>query len=227
MSKRTTATSTALTAAATLAAALLLGACGAEGGSGDEIKGAGKGGDASASASASAEDRGGKKAGKGDGLGTPEFDFPDGVKVDIADEDTGDPAQDEVLRDHGYALRAVVLSIAKADSGLPVAYRFLWKDAGEALKYHISKFKDDGQVGTGVYRYYDRKAVVQDKDSAVVTYCESKRDAFAKVVKTGKVLRTEPSDEDFARFRSRMEKHGGEWKAMTMTAKTGDPGCKR
>ncbi|GAA2628200.1 hypothetical protein [Streptomyces axinellae] len=227
MSKRATHAVRTAATAASLAATLLLSGCGAEGdGSSGKIEGADSGKKTS-SPSVSADKNGGTgENGDKGGPVAPEFDFPQGVKADIADEHTGDKEKDAVLRDHGYALRAVVLSVAKADADLPVDSRFLWGDANDALRYHVSKFKKDGKVGTGVYRYYDRKAEVRDNDSAVVTYCESERDAFAKVVKTGKVLRTEPSPDDFSRYHARMEKKNGEWKTMSLTAKT-DPTCER
>ena len=226
MSKRATndAVRTAATAAA-LAATLLLSGCGGDqDGSSGKIEGAESG--KKTSSPSTSTDTGKDKAGEKNGPDAPEFDFPEGVKADVAEERTGDKEKDAVLRDHGYALRAVVLSVAKADADLPVDSRFLWGDANDALKYHVSKFKKDGKVGTGVYRYYDRKAAVRDDDSAVVTYCESERDAFAKVVKTGKVLRTKPGPDDFSRYHARMEKKNGEWKTMSLTAKT-DPKCER
>lgn len=224
MSKRATTVTTF--AATALVGTLLLSGCGDGGnkdGSSDKIEGAGGGKKDSSSPSASAKKD--KDAAEND-LEAPEFDFPKGVRADIAGDSTGDKDKDAVLRDHGYALRAIVVSLAKADTKSPLAKRYLWDQANEGLQSLVSKFKKDGKVGTGVYRYYDRKAVVQDDDSATVTYCESERDAFAKVVKTGKVLRTKPSVDDFSRYQARMEKKDGEWKMMTLSART-DSKCER
>ena len=181
------------------------------------MKKAGKSASPSASSSASATDPGDAKA--------PEFDFPKGVKVVIADEMTGERVKDEVLRDHAYSLKATILAYAKGDPELPLAYRYLQDSAGDTVRVTVRRVRKSGQTVTGTYRYFNRTVTMKGKQGAVVRICENARDAFGKDVKTGKVLRNQPSVKDFTSARHIMQKRGGVWRVVSAAGKTGDRKC--
>ncbi|MFI7242871.1 hypothetical protein [Streptomyces qinglanensis] len=200
---------------------VLLSACGGgDDGSGEgDIEGAKDGGkSASASASASASVSGDPDA--------PKFHFPKGFDVVFEGGMTGDPEKDEVLRDHEYATKAISLSYATGDPDLPVANKYVQDAAGETFRYNLKKYRKSGKVSTGTTRYYDRK-VELGKKKAAVTFCESQRDAFAKMVDTGKVIRTEPSPSDFTSVKDILEKRGGTWVVISSSAKGSDEKCAR
>ncbi|MGP3989466.1 hypothetical protein [Streptomyces sp. 3N207] len=198
---------------------VLLSACGGGDGSGksDDIEGA-KDGKKSPSASPSSS--------ASEDSDAPEFDFPKGFRVVFEDDITGDPKKDEVLRDHEYATKAISLSYAKGDPDLPVAKRYVQDAAGETFRYNLKKYRKSGKVSTGTTRYYNRK-VELGKKAAAVTFCESQRDAFAKMVDTGKVVRTKPSLSDFTSVKDIMEKRGGTWVVISSSAKGSDEKCAR
>jgi len=198
--------------------------CGCGGGDGsaksDGIEGAKeekKAASASPSSSASASDD----------SGAPEIDLPKGVRTVFDDGDmTGEPKKDEVLRDHAYAVEAMALAYATGKPDVPVVHRYYQDAAGQQVQSRVKKYRAEGKVGTGTYRYYNRKVTV-GKSAAAVTFCESQRDAFAKTVKTGKVVHTKPSISDFTSGKAIMEKRGDTWVVISMAGKGGDEKCAR
>lgn len=63
---------------------------------------------------------------------------------------------------------------------------------------------------------------LDDGSSGSATYCEDQRQGFAKVVKTGKVLRTTPSKDDFFLNTVRLSKEQGVWKVARATWAKGE-----
>lgn len=210
----------AVMATAALSGLVLLSACGSgdESGKGD-IEGA-KDGKKSASASPSSSPSRSKS------LDAPNLDLPKGVRVVFEDEATSDPKKAKVLRDHAYAVKAMALAYSTGEPDVPVVHRYYQDAAGQQVQSRVKQYRADGKVGTGMYRYYDRK-VTLGKSSASVTFCESQRDAFAKMVKTGKVIRTRPSISDFVSGKAIMEKRGDTWVVISMAGKSGDEKCAR
>ncbi|MFE9334061.1 hypothetical protein [Streptomyces sp. NPDC006925] len=209
---------------ATVAASglVLLSACGGgDDGSGKgDIEGA-KEGRKSASASPSAS-----ASGSGD-PDAPKFDLPEGVHVVLDGDDmTGDPKKDEILRDHADAVNAMALAYSTGKPDVPVVHTYFQDDAGKQVQSRVKAYRAEGKLGTGTYRYYDRKVTV-GKKAAAVTFCESQRDAFAKMVDTGKVVHTRPSKSDFTSGKAIMEKRGGTWVVISMAGKGGDEECAR
>ncbi|MFG3260307.1 hypothetical protein [Streptomyces sp. NPDC048172] len=215
-----------MTAAVTAASGLLLlSACGgSDGGSekSDDIQGAKKAG-RSGSPSAGAE----ASPGATKDPDAPDFDFPKGTRAVIADEATGDEKKDEVLRDHGYSLKAGILAAAEGDPDHALAYTYVQDSAGEMLRANLRQTKKKGQVSTGTYAYYDRKVELKGSQGAVIRFCESQRKAFGKVIKTGKVLRTKPSMRDFTSVRDILQKRGDGWRVVSTAVKGSDPKCAR
>ncbi|MGP3976644.1 hypothetical protein ACTWQF_22070 [Streptomyces sp. 8N114] len=199
---------------------VLLSACGGGDGSGkgDDIEGA-KDGKKSASASPSSS--------ASEDSDAPKFDLPNGVHTVFDDDDmTGDPKKDEVLRAHENAVKAMGSAYSADKPDWSVIGRYYQDSAGARLRANVKSYRAEGKVGTGTYRYYDRKVTV-GKSAAAVTFCESQRDAFAKMVKTGKVVRTKPSLSDFTSAKDILEKRGNTWVVIHMTSKGSDEKCAR
>src|SRR5207249_2266740 len=65
---------------------------------------------------------------------------------------------------------------------------------------------------TGTSRYYDRNVAWMNGSSAGVSYCLDESQEFSKIRKTGQVLKTPTSPEDFVLFNVRMQKNAaGVW----------------
>ncbi|MFE0763368.1 hypothetical protein [Streptomyces smyrnaeus] len=208
-------------ATAAVSGLVLLSACGSgdESGKGD-IEGA-KDGKKSASASPSSSPSRSKS------LGAPDFDLPKDVRTVFDSEDmTGEPKKDEILRAHEHAVKAMGSAYSAEKPDWSLIGRFYQDAAGERLRANVKEYRAEGKVGTGTYRYYNRKVTI-GKSSAAVTFCESQRDAFAKVAKTGKVIRTKPSMSDFTSAKDIMEKRGDTWVVIHMASKGSDEKCAR
>ncbi|AUH39867.1 hypothetical protein [Streptomyces sp. CMB-StM0423] len=204
-------------AAAVLGAALLLTSCGDSGDEGtDEIVGAER--DPTEQSSTPASEEPARDA--------PEFDFPADLKVEVDADTTGDGTKDAVLRDHGYAVRANMLALAKLDPKLPVLAEYVAGDAFINSADNVESFKADARTVTGATRFYDREVELREKGLASVTYCEDQRKAFNKDVDSGEVDRTEPSDESFVGYTALMEKTDeGVWQMTFDQSERGAPQC--
>ncbi|MEO3763301.1 hypothetical protein [Streptomyces sp. B8F3] len=208
-------------AVALAAAVTLLTACGSSDDKPDRITGAKESttdteDSASASPSPAADN----------GADAPEFDFPDDVTVEVESEPTGDATEDAILRDHGYAVQSIRLGYAKQDPRLDVLERYLGGDALLGWRAGIDEFVADGKTVSGTVRYYDREVASQKGDVASVVYCEDQTDSYAKIADSGKVLKTEPSADDFIRHVSTMRKTAdGRWQMVHESDEQGAAQC--
>lgn len=156
----------------------------------------------------------------------PKFAFPEDVAVEVEDEPTGDAAEDAILRDHGYAVRSIRLGYAKQDPRLDVLERYLAGDALLGWRAGIDEFVADGKTVTGTVRYYDREVTSQKGDVASVEYCEDQTNSYAKIADSGKVLKTEPSPDDFIQHVSTMRKTAdGVWQMVHESDVQGEAEC--
>jgi hypothetical protein len=185
--------------------------------SSDKIAGAGSGesGSPTPSASASVE----KDA--------PTFDFPSDVEVAVERESTGDPTKDAVLRDVAYSAEARIEAFVKGDGNAANLNRYF---AGPALTYwskRIENVKEQGLTSTGSYRYYDFEVTdIANGKTAAVRYCEDQRKAYSKEIKTDKVRRTQPSEDDFILTTLQASKNSrGDWQVQTTSWKKADASC--
>ncbi|AXI88089.1 hypothetical protein SAM9427_21530 [Streptomyces sp. ETH9427] len=190
MKRRTLSTAAAFAAAA----ALLLTACGG-GNDGsadsDEIAGASR---QSEQPSKSAEP------------GTSQEDRPDGVDLSLPkdinlvfDWDRPEDANEAAaMDDAANFFRAIYRGVDKrtAKEAGVVAYA-----TGEGLRYaqtQVNAWIDGGWTATGTLRHYDATTrSAGDGTSVEVAFCADSGKFFGKEVKTGKVLTTKPSIEDF------------------------------
>ncbi|MGA5329208.1 hypothetical protein ACPCJT_22470 [Streptomyces griseoincarnatus] len=199
MKRRTLPTAAAFAAAT----ALLLTACGG-GNDGstdsDEIAGAGR---QSEQPSKSAEP------------GAPQEDKPDGVDLSLPKDINlvfdWDRPEDEneaaAMDDAANFFRAIYRGVDKrtAKEAGVVAYA-----TGEGLRYaqtQVNAWIDGGWTATGTLRHYDATTrSAGDGTSVEVAFCADSGKFFGKEVKTGKVLTTKPSIEDFDYYKIIMVK---------------------
>ncbi|MEU9587279.1 hypothetical protein [Streptomyces werraensis] len=199
MKRRTLPTAAAFAAAT----ALLLTACGGgDDGSADsdQIEGAGQ---RSEQPSKSAEPA------------APEQEKPDGVDVSLpADmklvfdwDKPKDKNEAAAMDDAANFFRAIYHGVDKrsAEDASVVAYA-----TGAGLHYAQTQVKawiDGGWTATGTLRHYDATTRSAGNGSSVeVAFCADSGKFFGKEVKTGKVLTTEPSIEDFDYYKIIMVK---------------------
>ncbi len=201
--------------AAAAAAALLLTGCGDDGdpSSGGRIEGAKTDGpERSAEPSAS-------------GPGAPEFDLPQDVEVEIAEDTTGDAKKDEILRDHGYALMAQQEAYA-ATEATPNFAAYWDGEAAATFEADFAVYRKDGVTITGLDVFYFREVTSLKDGRAVVAYCEDQSKAYLKDAETGKVDRTPATLDSFIDARATMEKGADGWKVVDYQATRGSKECR-
>ncbi|MDT0439276.1 MULTISPECIES: hypothetical protein [Streptomyces] len=207
-------------AAGLLASLVLVTGCSSDagnGGDGDRIEGAG-GAATSAPASPSASASRDKDA--------PAFDLPSDITVTADREETGDATKDAVLSDLSYAAHARVEAFGAGKGQTVNMNRYF---AANALVYwvkRVEEFKKDGLTVTGGYRYYGFEVTDVAKGKAAARYCEDQSKAYNKVIKSGEVQRTRPSDKDFVLYTVQTARDSaGDWQVTQQSWKKGDATC--
>ncbi|NIL55349.1 hypothetical protein HBK87_33045 [Streptomyces sp. 2BBP-J2] len=223
MKRRTLPVAAAFAAAATL----MLTACGGgddQSGDSDKIAGAGQGTE--------------KPTKSAEPSGAPAEDKPDGVDVSLPKdmnlvfdwEEPEDKNEAAAMEDAGNYLRAIYRGVDKRttkDAAL-TAYA-----TGEGLHYgevQINEWIKGGWTATGIRRHYDATTRSASNDNSVeVAFCSDASKFYGKEVKTGKVLKTEPSLKDFGYYKIIMVKvPTGEdlWRATKVDVETGVERCR-
>ncbi|GAA3496327.1 MULTISPECIES: hypothetical protein [Streptomyces] len=223
MKRRTLPVAAAFAAAATL----MLTACGGgddQSGDSDKIAGAGQGTE--------------KPTKSAEPSGAPAEDKPDGVDVSLPKdmnlvfdwEEPKDKNEAAAMEDAGNYLRAIYRGVDKRttkDAAL-IAYA-----TGEGLHYgevQINEWIKGGWTATGIRRHYDATTRSASNDNSVeVAFCSDASKFYGKEVKTGKVLKTEPSLKDFGYYKIIMVKvPTGEdlWRATKVDVETGVEKCR-
>jgi len=183
----------------------------------DNIKGAdsGESGSATPSASASAE----KNA--------PGFDFPSDIKVSVEKESTGDATKDAILRGVAYAAQARLEAFGKGSGHTVNMNRYYAADPLTYWVQRVATVKKSGLTVTGDYRFFGFEVTdVANGKTAAVRYCEDQSKGYSKEIKTNKVLRTKPSDQDFIGYTLQAAKDSaGDWQVTQQSWKKGDAAC--
>ncbi|WP_335978018.1 hypothetical protein [Streptomyces sp. CA2R106] len=157
--------------------------------------------------------------------GAPTFDFPSDVKITIDADTTGDKTKDAILRDQGYGLDATYVAVTKLDKNLPLFTTYMSESALETWSETIDALKKNGHNISGSVHYYDRKVTINGSQAGV-TYCENERYLYDKDTKSGKVLTTTPSSDDFILHSSLMRKSkDGTWVTATDNSQEGVARC--
>ncbi|MBO8196475.1 hypothetical protein ITI46_33310 [Streptomyces oryzae] len=208
-------------AATAVAAALLLAGCGGGEGGGsqsDKIEGADDSGKGGKSPSPSKKG----KDSPGD-FRTSDIKLPDDVKQVFDWEQPSDPDKAAALDGAADYMRAMMHAMAEQDPKDPLlsAHAVPLGDAQEYASYIAGEGKKRGFTVTGTERYYKEQLGELTKKGLIeVDYCVDQAKLFSKKAKTGKVLRTSPSDESYLHFELVMQKpskSGGSWKARAVT----------
>ncbi|MFF5159862.1 hypothetical protein ACFY3N_27180 [Streptomyces sp. NPDC000348] len=222
MKRRTLPVAVAFTAAATL----MLTACGGgndESGDSDKIAGA---------------DQGTEKPSKSaEPSGAPAQDKPDGVDVSLPADinlvfDWEKPKNENeaaAMDDAANFFRAIYRGVDKrtTEDASVAAYA-----TGDGLKYaetQINAWIEGGWTATGTLRHYDAatRSTANGK-SVEVAFCADAGKFYGKEIKTGKVLKTEPSIKDFDHYKIIMVKYPtGEslWQASKVFVETKAAKC--
>ncbi len=212
-------------AAFATAAALLLTACGGGDDSSadsDQIAGAGE---ESAQPSKSSEPA------------APQQDKPDGVDVSLpADmnlvfdwDKPEDKNEAAAMDDAANYLRAIYRGVDKRTTKDAAITAY---STGEGLHYgetQINEWIKGGWTGTGTRRHYDATTrSAANGESVEVAFCADTGKFYGKEVKTGKVLKAEPSLKDFNYYKIIMIKHptgDGLWQASKVFVETEAKKC--
>ncbi|WP_326721318.1 hypothetical protein OHT59_19640 [Streptomyces sp. NBC_00243] len=179
-------------------AALLLTACGSgDDGSkdSDKIAGADTGGTkTSTSPSPSAE---------ADTLDRPTMTFPSDFTMVFDRTEPSEAKEAAVLNDAENFVRAINYGVVQQDAE-DAAYKFYSDPRGTAQAYakkQIQQYIDGGWTVTGTQRYTQGKVdMASGGERASVSFCDDDSKFYGKEVKSGKVLKTEPSDKDYYFF---------------------------
>jgi hypothetical protein len=211
-------------AALALAGALALTACGGSNGSAsDKITGSPSATSATSSTSPSAT------ATTAAAAGAPTITLPADVHVEITDPGAGkDAATTAAVAGLKYAILALRDGYAQGSGEVPSMLHAYGTQAGLYWSKLIKEFSDQGKTTTGTYGYYDLNVTLTNATSGSATYCEDQRLAYAKVRKTGEVLRTSPSNDDFFLNTVQLSKDAqGVWKVNNVVWEKGNASCVR
>jgi hypothetical protein len=197
--------------AAALSASLLLGACGGDGGSDDEIDGAKKG-DSPASKSTSPK---GSSASSGHGKAPDEIKLAKDAKNVFEKTKTGDPKKEEVLADNQRRINSIDRVITTGKDRKLVKVYAKGQSLVAANKYILDAIKDQ-KSWAGETRYYDQKVDLRSSTLAQVSFCIDESKAKNKVLKTGKLEPNNGGDLNYIFTTLRMERNkDGVWQATS------------
>lgn len=126
-----------------------------------------------------------------------------------------------------YSAQANIEDFAKGQGQTANMNRYF---AGPALIFwtqQVAKFKKDGLTLTGSYRYFGFQVTdIANGKTAAARYCEDQSKAYSKEIKTNKVLRTQPSDNDFVLYTLQAARDSaGDWQVTEESWKKGDASC--
>ncbi|WP_329327341.1 hypothetical protein [Streptomyces luteogriseus] len=212
--------------ALTATAVLLLTACG----SGDD-----KSGDSD------------KIAGAGQDAGTPKEsekppaapaeDKPDGVDVSLPKDmdlvfdwnKPKDKNEAAAMEDAANFLRAIYRGVDKRTTKDAAVTAYSTGDGLHYAQVQINEWIKGGWTGHGTRRHYDATTRSAPNGKSVeVAFCADTSKFYGKEVKTGKVLKTDPSPKDFGYYRIVMVKlptSDGLWQASKVFVETAAEKC--
>ncbi|MFG3259191.1 hypothetical protein [Streptomyces sp. NPDC048172] len=223
MRHRRTAT-TSLTALAAATALLLTGCGGGDDGGGDKadnIEGAGNDKKPAKSSSPSSPTKN-----AGSDFGTSDIKLPSDLKLTFDWKRPSDPEKAGALDGAADYMRALMHGTTSQNPKDPLIGKHS-VPLQSAQKYATSTVKmdvEDKFTVTGEERYYREKVGdVANGKLAQVTFCSNQSKLFSKEVKSGKVLRSKPSDESYLHFTLVMQKPskaGEPWPARSFDLKS-------
>ena len=212
--------------ALTATAVLLLTACGSgDDKSGDSDKIAGAGQDAGAP----------KESEKPPAA--PAEDKPDGVDVSLPKDmdlvfdwnKPKDKNEAAAMEDAANFLRAIYRGVDKRTTKDAAVTAYSTGDGLHYAQVQINEWIKGGWTGHGTRRHYDATTRSAPNGKSVeVAFCADTSKFYGKEVKTGKVLKTDPSPKDFGYYRIVMVKlptSDGLWQASKVFVETAAEKC--
>jgi hypothetical protein len=219
-----TRTSLPVAVAVAVSGGLLLAACGGGGGSdsSDPIQPA-----TTAPAAVTAAGTPTARVTVAGGVTRPSTALPKDLTMTFEWPKTGDATKDAVLSDAEEYVRAYTRAAAAHNLKDPA---YLFYSRGDALSYardQINQNIKQDWAPTGIDSYYSAKVATVRSNSATLTFCEDQSKNYSKDLKTGKVLVTTPSIDDYFRYNLLLYKNpAGVWQAAKITVLEA-PACKR
>ncbi|GAA2091152.1 hypothetical protein GCM10009801_56640 [Streptomyces albiaxialis] len=211
---RTAASLTALAAAS----ALLLTGCGGgdDGGSAESDKIEGAGNDKKSTASSSPSTKA-----PNDDFGTSNIKLPSDLKLTFDWKKPSDPEKAAALDGAADYMRAMTHGtvVQKVKDPLIAKHTVPFQSAQKFATDVVKEDVKNRHTATGEWPQYRAKVGEIVKGKLVeVSFCADQSKFFSKEIKTGKVLRTKPSDKDYMYFTLVMErasKSAKTWRART------------
>ncbi|MGW0596214.1 hypothetical protein ACWD11_03615 [Streptomyces sp. NPDC002776] len=148
--------------------------------------------------------------------GAPAENKPDGVDVSLPKDmnllfDWAEPEDENetaAMEDTANFFRAIYRGVDKRTTKDAAVTAYA---TGDGLKYadtQINAWIEGGWTATGTLRHYDVATRSAENGTTVeVAFCADASRFFGKEVKTGKVLKTDPSIEDFDHYKIIMVKY--------------------
>jgi hypothetical protein len=213
---------TALAAAVTTCAVLLLAACGgSDAKNPDKIPNVETGSPStSASASASASPTATTSAGR------PTITFPSYAKDVFEDQHTGNPVKDAVLADNEQFVRSVDDALFQGSTKTEALGFY---STGKGLENSITYVQGalaKGYMWTGTVRFFDRKVSLLGNGSASVVYCSDESKEFPEHRKTGKIDNVPTTADSYVLYNTDLKKNAaGVWQTDNILADRGSKQC--
>jgi hypothetical protein len=169
--------------------------------------------------------------------GAPASDKPDGVDVSLPKDmnlvfDWERPADENeaaAMDDAANFFRAIYHAVDKRTSTDPAVSTYATGDGLHYAKTQIESRLDGGWTATGTRRHYQATTRSARNGNAVeVAFCVDSSKFYGKEVKTGKVLKTEPSVTDYDYFKLVMTKFPAReslWQASKVFVETKAEKC--
>lgn len=127
--------------------------------------------------------------GTGDYAAFPGFKPPADM-IDVFDPtpSTGNAVKDKILADNVQALRAMDVWSITGDFNTPGISTYISAALHGAYEERTAQYHAAGKVPAGTARFYDRKVVAVNGNTAQIIDCEDGRHGYDKDVKTGKPI---------------------------------------
>ncbi|MBZ6256703.1 hypothetical protein KVH22_14270 [Streptomyces olivaceus] len=222
MKRRSLPVATALAASA----ALLLTACGGgddKPSDNDKIAGADQG---SESPGKTAEASKEPSSGESDGV---DVSLPSDVELVFDWDEPKNANEAAAMDDAANFFRAIYHGVDKRTTKDPAVTTYSTDGGMKYAKTQIDAWIEGGWTATGTLRHYDASTRSSDNGTSVeVAFCADSSKFFGKEIKTGKVLTTEPSAEDFDHYKIIMIKYpttDGLWQASKVFVETKAAQC--
>lgn len=206
-------------AALTASTALLLTACGSDGGddsSSDKIKGADAGSEKTSAAPSARASQ--------DAAGRPKITLSKDFRANFEGWTNSDPKLQAILDDGREELRSKYAAIIESN---PDSAAVAFYNSGTSLtsaREWIKSFTDTDDGLIGEVTVSRPQVHINDTGSGVLFYCVDERKASTKNRRTGKVTATPDKPESVLQYRERLDKTSqGVWKNVSLTTVAG--GC--